>query len=201
MTMANDPSGNDPKAIWQSQPRGISTVTLEKMIRRRAQKLHRRAVWERLGSVSGPLSTVAFSAFGIALGYNPVQRAVFAIAVAWSLGGAHVMNRGTWQGRLADDAALATGLEFCRREIERGIYVQRRFLLWVLAPIVLTVGALVVPELANGFRAGGMLANSIPFFSLFALWIIGVFVFRRVRWKKLQREIDELNDIEKENRL
>ena len=175
-------------------------MTLEKMIRRRAQKLHRRAVWERLGSVAGPMGTLAFSAFGIALGYNPVQRVVFAIAVAWSLAGMYILNRGTWQGRLAQDAALATGLEFCRREIERGIYVQRQFLLWVFAPIILAVGALVVPELANGFRAGGMLANSIPFFSLFALWIIGVFVIRRLRWKKLQREIDELNNIEKENR-
>jgi len=176
-------------------------VTLERMIRRRAQELHSKTRRERLGSVAGPLSTVAFSAFGIALGYNPVQRVVFAIAVAWSLAGMYVLNRGMWQGILAQDAALATGLEFCRREIERGIYVQRRFLVWVFAPIVVAVGALVVPELANGFRAGGMLANSIPFFSLFALWVILVFVIRRVRWKKLQREIDKLDDIEKENRL
>jgi len=199
--MQNNPSGNDPKTIWQSQEREISTVPLERMIRRRAQKLHTRAVWERLGSVAGPMGTIAFSALGIATGYNPVQLVAFAIAVAWSLAGAYVLNRGMWQGRLAEDAALATGLEFCRREIERGIYVQRRFLLWVFAPIILAVGALVVPQLANGFKAGGMLANSIPFFSLFALWIIGIFVIRRLRWRELQRDIDDLNDIEKENRI
>jgi hypothetical protein len=200
MSMANDPSESDPKTIWQGQAREVSTVTLEK-IRRRAEELQTKTRRERLGSIAGPLTTVAFSAFGIALGYNPVQRVVFAIAVAWSLAGMYVLNRGMWQGRLPQDAALATGLEFCRREIGRGIYVQRQFLVWVFAPIILAVGALVVPELANGFRAGGMLANSIPFFSLFALWVILVFVIRRVRWRKLQREIDELNDIEKENRL
>ncbi|HLN01824.1 MAG TPA: hypothetical protein VK335_21220 [Bryobacteraceae bacterium] len=171
------------------------------MIRRRAQKLHRKAVWERLGSVAGPMGTVAFSALGIATGYSPVQLVVFAIAVAWSLGGAYVLNRGTWQGRLAEDAAFATGLEFCRREIERGIYFHRRFLLWVFAPIILAVGALVVPQLAIGFRAGGMLANSIPFLTLFALWVIGVFVIRSWKWRTMQREIDELNDIERENRI
>jgi hypothetical protein len=175
-------------------------MTLEKMIRRRAQELHTKTVRERLGSVAGPMGTIAFSALGIATGYSPVQLMVFAIAVAWSLAGAYVLNRGMWQGRLAEDAALATGLEFCRREIERGIYVQRRFLLWVFAPIILAVGALVVPQLAIGFRAGGGLANSIPFLTLFALWVVGIFVIRSWRWKALQREIDELNDIEKENR-
>jgi hypothetical protein len=137
---------------------------------------------------------------GNALGDNPVQRVVFAIAIAWSLAGVYVLNRGTWQGRLAEDAVLATGLEFCRREIERRIYFHRRFLLWVFAPIVLAIGALVVPQIGSGFKSGGMLANSIPFLSLFALWIILMFVFRRTRWKELRREIDELDDIEKENR-
>lgn len=197
--MANNPSGNDPRTIWQSQEREISTVTLEK-IRRRAQELHRKTVRERLGSVAGPVCIIAFAALGIAVGYNPVQLAVFAIAVAWSLAGLYVLNRGIWQGRLAQDAALATGLEFCRREIERGIYVQRRFLLWVFAPIILAIGALVVPQMGSGFRTGGTLAKMSPFLTLLALWMVGVFVIRRVRWKELRREIDELNDIERENR-
>ena len=201
MTMANDPSGNDPRKIWQSQPRELSAVTLEKMIRRRAQELHAKTRRERLSSLVAPVGVLAFSALGISMGYNPVQRAVLAIAFVWSLAGVYVLNRGTWQARLAEDAAFATGLEFCRREIERGIYVQRRFLLWVFAPIVLAVGALIVPEVGSSFRAGGTLANSIPFLSLFALWVILMFVFRRTRWKELRREIDELNDIEKENPL
>jgi hypothetical protein len=176
-------------------------MTLEKMIRRRAQELHAKTVRERLGSVAGPLGVIAFAALGIAMGYNPVQRAVFAIAIGWSLAGAYVMNRGMWQGRLAEDAAWATGLEFCRREIERGIYIQRRFLLWVFTPIVLAIGALVVPQMGSGFGSGGTIAKMSPFLTLFALWMIGVFVIRRMRSKQLQREIEELNDIERENRL
>jgi len=171
------------------------------MIRRRAQKLHARTVWERLGSVAGPVGIIGFSLVGIAMGYNPVQRVAFAIALVWSLAGVYVLNRGMWQGRLAQDAALATGLQFCRKEIERGIYVQRQFLVWVFAPIVLAIGGLVVPQMGSGFRAGGTMAKMGPFLTLLALWIIGVFVIRRVRWRELQREIDDLNDIEKESRL
>jgi hypothetical protein len=199
--MQNNPSGNDPRTIWQSQTREISTMTLEKMIHRRAQELHAKTVRERLGSLAGPACTIVLFALGVAIGDNPVQRVAFAIAVAWSLAGAYVLNRGMWQGRLAGDAAWATGLEFCRREIERGIYVQRRFLLWVFAPIVLGLGALVVPQLGSGFGSGGTIAKMSPFLTLFALWVILMFVFRRARSKELRREIDDLNDIERENRL
>ena len=193
--MANDPSENDPKTIWQAQPRGISTVTLEKMIRRRAQKLHARALWERLGSVVAPLGVAIFFGTGVAEGYHPVQRVIFAIALAWSLAGACVLNRGVWPGRIAGDAALATGLEFCRQEIERRLCFHRQSLLWAFAPIVLAGGALVA------FTERGVFAKTVPFLTVFALWVIGIFFFRRVGWRKLQREIDELNNIEKENRL
>jgi hypothetical protein len=198
--MQNNPSGNDQKKIWQSQPREISTMTLEKMIRRRAQELHAKTVRERLGSIAGPLCTIVFSALGMALGYNPLERAAFAIAIAWSLAGVYVLNRGKWRGRLAGDAALATGLEFCRGEIERLRYFHRQFLQWVFAPIVLAIGALVVPQMGSGFRSGGTLAKMSPFLTLLALWLVGVFVIRRVRWKELRRDIEELNDIESENR-
>jgi hypothetical protein len=198
--MQNNPSANDPRTIWQSQPRGISTVTLEKMIRRRAQALHAKSVRERLGSLAGPVCTIAFSALGAALGHNPVQRVLFAIAIVWSLAGVYVLNRENWQAKLAGDAALATGLEFCRREIERLRYFYRQFLQWVFAPIALAIGALVVPQMGSGFGSGGTIAKMSPFLTLLALWLVGVFVIRRIRWKELLRDIDELNDIESENR-
>jgi hypothetical protein len=194
MTMANDPSGSDPKTIWQSQAREKSTVTLERMIRRRAEELHAKTLRERLSSLIAPPSVVVFSGIGMAEGNNPVQRAVFAIALVWSLAGAYVLNRGVWPARLAGDAALATGLEFCRKEIERRLYFHRQSLLWAFAPIVLAGGALVA------FTERGVFAKTIPFLTLFVLWVIGIFFFRRVGWRKLQREIDDLNDIESENR-
>jgi len=199
--MPSELTGNNPKKVWQSQEREISTVTLERMIRRRAQELHAKTWWERLGSFSGPLIVAAFAWLGISIGYNPVPRAIFAIAGAWSVAGVYVLNRGGWPGRLAGDAALATGLEFCRKEIQRRLDFHRRFLLWLFAPIVLAIGALVVPAMGNGFQKGGTLAKMVPFLSLLVLWVIGIFVIRSWKWKAMQREIDELNDIEKESKL
>jgi len=179
----------------------MSTVTLEKIVRRRSQELYAKTMRERLSSFVGPLTVAVVCWLGISIGYNPVQFAVFAIAGAWSLAGAYVLNRGGWSGRLAADAALATGIEFCRKEIERRLDYQRRVLLWLFAPIVLAMGALVVPAMGNGFQKGGTLAKMIPFLSLAVLWIMGVFVIRSWRWKEFEREIEELDDIEKESRL
>jgi hypothetical protein len=143
------------------------------------------------------VSTIAFSAYGIALGYNPVQFVVFAIAIAWSLAGVYVLNRGGWQATLAGDAALATGLEFCRREIEWRIYIHRRILQWCLAPIMLAIGAFIVPVMRSAVREN---VKAIPFFALLVLWLIAFFVIRVRQWRTLLQEIDELNDIEMENR-
>jgi hypothetical protein len=195
--MRNDSSGNDPKTIWQSQPREISTVMLERMIRRRAQDLHAKTLRERLGSLAGPVCSIAFSAWGIAEGYNPVQIMVFAVAIAWSLAGVYVLNRGGWQATLPGDAALATGLEFCRREIEWRIHIHRRILQWCIAPIMLAIGAFFVPVMRSAVREN---VKAIPFFALLVLWIVCFFVIRVRQWRTLQQEIEELNDIEMENR-
>ena len=195
--MRNDSSGSDPKTIWQNQPREISTMTLERMIRRRAQELHGKTLRERLGSLAGPVCTIAFSGWGIALGYNPVQLVAFAIAITWSLAGVYGLNRGGWQGTLPGDAALATGLEFCRREIEWRIYIHRRILQWCLAPIMLAIGAFFVPVMQSAAKEN---VKAIPFFTLLILWIIAFFFLRVRQWRTLQQEIDELNDIGMENR-
>jgi uncharacterized membrane protein len=40
----------------------------------------------------------------------------------------------------------------------------------------------------------------IPFLVLLALWLVGVFVVRMRQRRELQREIEELNDVERENK-
>ncbi len=121
------------------------------------------------------------------------------IAIAWSLAGQYFLKRGVWSATLPRDAALSTGLESYRREVERRRYISGHFLLWSLAPVVLALATFIVPLLNLGIRKE-MLFNMIPFLVLSVLWIAGVFVIRVRDQRELQREIDELNDIERENR-
>ncbi len=193
--MQNDSSGNDPRKIWQDQPKEPSTVTL-KMIRMKVQDLHtktRRQLW---GSWSGPLVVGFFSAYGIKLvhGVLPVLEAAFVFAIVWSLAGVYFLSRGMWSAAMPGDAALSTGLEFYRREIERQRAIYDRSLLWAFAPIVLGLATLIL--FAVIVVGGKIFPNGMPFIILVVVWIVAYFVMRmRVR-RELQREIDDLRDIE-----
>ena len=75
------------------------------------------------------------------------------MALAWSLAGLYFLNRGMWAVAMPGDAALTTGLEFCRREIERQRDLLRRVLLWSFGPIMLAIGTLILALTMVGMRA------------------------------------------------
>ncbi len=174
-------------------------MTLE-TIRRKARELHAKTRRELLGNIAAPLAVIVFSGLGAAIFNNPMQRTAFALALAWALAGQYSLHRGMWSATLPGDAALTTGLEFYRREIERRRYLFRRVLQWSFGPVFLAIGALLLPIVTGGIAERGVFRNMIPFLTLLALWIGGFFVVRMRQQRELQREIDELNDIERDNR-
>ena len=189
---------NDPRKIWQSQPKEPSAMTL-KLIRMKVRELHaktRRKLW---GSLAGPLVVGAFCALGIKLvdGLFPVLELVFALAIAWSLTGVYFLNRGMWSAAMPGDAALSTGLEFYRREVERQRNLFGRVLLWSFGPVFLAIATFI---LLLVMVTRGKIFPALPFLTLIVVWIGAVFVIRMRERRALQREIDELNDLERENR-
>ena len=198
--MPDDPSGNDLRTIWQNQPVEPSAMTLE-TIRRKARKLHAKTRRELLGNiVAAPLGVVVFAGLGAAIFDDPLQRTAFALALAWALAGQYFLHRGMWSATLPGDAALTTGLEFYRREIERRRYLFRRVLQWSFGPMVLAIGALLLPIVTGGTAERGAYRNMIPFLTLLAVWLGGFFIVRVRQQRQLQREIEELNDIEREKK-
>ena len=174
-------------------------MTLEK-IRQKARELHAKTRRQLLGNVAVPLIVVASLRFR----HETVPRSSAATRYScsrfvWSLAGLYFLNRGMWSAAMPGDAGLSTGLEFYRREIERRRYLFRRVLLWSFGPVLLTIGTFI---LALAIEAGdqGIFPNAIPFMTLVVVWIAAYFVIRMREQRELQREIDELNDIEKENR-
>lgn len=196
--MRNDPVGNDPKQVWQSQPTEASTMTLEK-IQRKAQELHAKTREELRKQMAVLLFGVAFSVFGILRDNDPAPRTAFVVAIVWALAGQYALNRGMWSPAAPADAALTPSLDFYRREIQRRRYLFRRVLGWSLGPLLLAIAAFSGPIVMIGIRNTGMIPNMLPFFVLLLLWVGAFFVLRMRARKDLQREIDELNEIEKEH--
>src|SRR5258708_11210913 len=117
--MLDDSPENDPRTIWQSQPTERSVMTMEK-IRQKTQELHAKTRQKLLGGIAVSLLVAGISGYGIASGGGPVVRAVFALAIAWSMAGQYFVNRGMWSTTLPEDAGSSTGIESYRRGGGRG---------------------------------------------------------------------------------
>jgi hypothetical protein len=181
-------------------------MTLEE-IRHKTQELHAKTRRQTIGNLIVPLAVFAFYGYGIAKFPNPVLRTVFACGIAWSLAGQYFFYRGMWSAMLPGDAALSTGLESYRREVERQRSLFGRFMLWQFGPLIFAIATLILLILTLGIGDRGMpvdgailkgaLLKMSPFLTLTAIWIVSFFVVRMRAQRQLQREIDELNDIER----
>ncbi len=172
-------------------------MTLEK-IRQKVRELHAKTRRQLLGNLVVPLIVVAFF-YGFGMKQFPALQPLFALPIAWSLAGLYFLNRGMWSAAMPGDAALSTGLEFYRREIDRRRYLFRRVLLWSFGPVLLAIGTFLLALAKMGLRGRGIFPNAMPFMALVVIWIAVYFVIRMREQRELQREIDELNDIEREN--
>jgi hypothetical protein len=195
--MRNDSLGNDPRAIWQDQPTEASVLTLEK-IKQKVRELHAETHRQLLGSLIVPIIAVAFYGVGMTQLRDPTLQPLYAFVIAWSLAGLYFLNRGMWTRAMPGDAALDTGLEFYRREVERRRTYFRRVVLWSFGPVVMALAALILSAVKVGILTRGTFPNAAPFLTLVVVWIAAYGTLRIRGQRKLRREIDELNDIERQ---
>jgi Flp pilus assembly protein TadB len=193
--MPNDSSTNDPKTIWQNQPTEPSKMTLV-MIRHKTQQLQEKTRRELLGGIVAAVFMVGCYGFCIWWIHAGVFRMAFALAIAWTLAGQYYVNRRNHSDAAQMDASLSTSLEFYRQEVERRRYLSGRFLLWSIGPIILALGAFCAHLLA---WAHGFLLGTVPFFTVLGLWFVLLFLQRMRQQRDLQRELDQLNELERLN--
>jgi hypothetical protein len=173
----------------------------QKLIRSKARELQAKTRRHLLGTVAAPLAVAFLYAFGIRE-FPPLEHVLhplFTFALVWSLVGLYFLNRGMWSIVMPGDAGLSTCLEFCREEIERRRRLLRRLLLWSFGPVLLAIGTFILALALIGSKDKGIFPNGLPFLALVVIWIFGYFVMRVREQRELKREIDELNDLERDN--
>jgi len=199
--MQNDSPGNGVRTIWLNQPTEKPTM-ISKLIEKRSRKLRANTRRKLIGTVAGPL--VAGILYVYSMKEFPAQRQVlqpsFAFALAWGLAGLYFLNRGMWSTVMPGDVGLNTGLEICRLEIERQRDLVRRLLVWSFGPAMLAIATFVLALAMVSTRERGIIPNGLPFLVLMVVWIVSWFVLRLNEKRGLQREIDELKEIEMGNR-
>jgi hypothetical protein len=193
--MANDLPGDDPKTVWKNQPTENSAMTLT-LIRSKARELQTQTRKKLARMLAGPFTAVLVYALGLKQfpSLANILHPLFAGALLWSLAGLYFLNRGMRSAEFPDDAALSTGLAFCREEIERQRGLLRRVLLWSLGPILLALATFILGLALIGTKSRGLIPNGLPFLILVVAWIFAYFVKRARELRQLEREIEELRE-------
>jgi len=195
--MRNEPSENDPKSIWQDQPIEEIRMSLD-AIRERAQELGHKTGLQFYSVCAVGLALIAFDIWRLTSSQIPLQRAGFCLAVAWTLYGLRETAERIWPRSLPWEAALTSSLYFARRELERQRDYSRHIWLWSAGPMLFTFAVVAAPVVVAASQHPSNLLNAVPVLILFAVWL-AMFVtgLKRSR-RKLQREIDGLQALEKE---
>lgn len=199
--MQNDSPESGARKIWLNQPTEAPAM-ISKLIEQRTRELRARTRRKLIGTIAAPFAAGIFYAYSMKEfpALRQVLQPLFVFAFAWSLAGVYFMNRGMWSAVMPGDLSINTGLEACRLEIKRQRDLVRRLLVWSFGPLMLAVATFVLALAMVSTRERGIFPNGLPFLILMAVWIVSWFVIRLREQRGLQREINELKDIEMENR-
>ncbi len=185
--MPNDPTPNDIRAVWQSQTKEPSNVSLE-LIRYKAQQLE-AAIRKQVVGVYVVVAGIVAASLYIAWRVDQIFiRMGAAVLVLWAVSLAYQARKGVWPGGVSPDATLQGSLEFYRQQLERQRFYVRaaRKTLW---PVLLSTALFFTPVV---MRKPGLLVNMLPFLILLAAWAVGLVVVVKRRLRAVQREVDEL---------
>jgi hypothetical protein len=199
--MQNDSPESGVRTMWLNQPTEKPTM-ISKLIEQRSRKLRAKTRSGLLGTVGGPLTAGIFYWYSMRAfpGLRQVLQPPFAFAFAWGLAGLYFLNRGMWSAVMPGNLGLNTGLEVCRLEVERQRDLRRRSLVWSFGPVMLATATFVLALTLVPQVGRRIIPNGVPFLTVLVLSIVSFFVIRSREQRELQRELDELKDLEMENR-
>jgi hypothetical protein len=128
----------------------------------------------------------------------PILRIGWAVLSLWCLFSAYQAYKWIWPSSLAADATLGASLAFYRAELERRRdyvrHIWRRSGLWWC---FIGLALVILPAMMASLKKPRLLLNAVPFFVLLSVWFVAFFSIRKRDRQRLQREIDELNALQR----
>jgi FtsH-binding integral membrane protein len=191
--------------VWKSQPEERIDISLEEM-RRKARRFETKVFWRNVREYVACALVVACFGYYASVFHPTLIRVGCGLVIAGALFAAFRLHRTGAVRTVPAELALRTCVGFHRRELERQRDLLRNVWRWYLLPFV--PGMLVF--LLGLFQftmqqphAAGRTSTIVIVFALTAAGCALVFlgVGKSNQWAahKLQREIDTLNQLEKES--
>ncbi len=153
-------------------------------------KIRRR---NRREFLAAGLVTVIFGVY-IATIANPTMRLGSALIIAGTIYVMHRLHRRGSARPVPEDAEFKDCLDFYRAELARQRDLLRGVWLWYIGPLVPGLAVFAFGTMQAHQDRSGSIANA----ALAALALLAIVVLNRWGAGKLQREIDELNALEKQ---
>jgi hypothetical protein len=207
--MPNEFPVNDPRNIWQKQPTEAFKMSADQL-RLKAQKRQKGVRYQVLRDAIIGLVVSVFFVWNLikvqqvwwGLGHPLILWSVRMGLGLLSLCGLalpFLLYKWVWPARLAPDAPLGSTLQWYRSQLEKGRDFDRRVWL-ILIPVFVGFALIVVPALIRSLgNPRELLLNSLPLFSLFAIWLSIFLYLRKRRRGRRQKEIEQLRAFESEN--
>src|ERR1700691_1405182 len=168
--MPNESPMNDPRTVWQNQPKEAFKMSADEM-RLRARRFQMKARLLVVCSIAIGLSICVSFAWNCIRAHEVLSRMGFGLLSVWGIYAAYQAYKWIWPSSLPPDAPVSTSLAFYRGELERRrdyrLHVWRRSgLTFCFVGLALALAPALIASLDNP----GLLLKALPFFVLLVLW-------------------------------
>jgi len=192
--MRDKPHSNDLRVLWKEQPKEDTPVNLDHMMNRRTWQLHVSTRSEIVMSIAAAVFFLAVLAWRLPPAGFTLQPAGLAAPAIWIAIAAFRFRKIIWGSGAPPDTA-ATGLAYYRRELEIRRDHLRNAWLWH-GPLLVAALLFLASFAGRGFPGMDRFRNAAPLFGILVLWIV-IGIRRRFRQAaEIQREIDEIAQLE-----
>jgi uncharacterized membrane protein YfcA len=196
--MPNELPMNDPRNIWQNQPKEPFKMSVDQM-RLKVHRFQIKARFKVLYAITIGLSICVFFGWNCIRAQEVLSRMGFGLLSVCGIYFAYQAYKWIWPRNLPQDAPVSTSLEFYRSELERRRDYSRH--VWRRSGLTFCFLGLVMalaPGLNDSLDNPRLLVNTVPFFALLIIWFVAFFYLKKRGQHELQREIDELRAFERD---
>ncbi len=198
-------TGDDVKNLWQNQQAEPIQISLAEL-HQKAQKLEQRVRWRNLGEYAASAIVIACFGFYIWKFPAPMVRLGCVLVIAGVLFVVYQLHKKGAAQAVPAEMAFRTCLDFHRQQLERQRDLLRGVWTWYLLPFVPGLAVFLFGLFRWTMKLPHAPAHSRVIIVTFALTAAAcALVFFAIgklnQWaaRKLQREIDALNQMEKES--
>ncbi|HUI58435.1 MAG TPA: hypothetical protein VLY04_25865 [Bryobacteraceae bacterium] len=191
---------DDMRGVWQKQSAEDSAVSLEE-VRRQARRFRGTIFWRNVREfLVLALLTAWFGLYAWKSPF-PVMRAGNALTVAGLLYAAYQLHKRASAAAAPADMARKTCLGFHRAQLERQRDALRGVWRWYLGPMVPGLAVIAVAAGMAGFERSWSAGLVVVLFAIAgAVLYFGLGRLNQGAARQLQRQIDLLDELEKETR-